>query len=203
MFRHLTRKGKPLDENNPDELRGAVVDPDLIELRSGVLVAAFGVRVPQKACWQLSQHPWNGNYLAFSLDHGETWSNVVRMTSGMPTTHYMAVEESPNDNELFVTYDYGFWGQPTRYVYGRSVKLSAQISSWFQHSDFFGAGTPPVSAQTVDEFWRMTRERLAREPMEAQVEPVAEALPVSEFQNYAAQSRWCARARVARTADQG
>ena len=150
MFRHLTRKGKPLDENNPDELRGAVVDPDLIELRSGVLVAAFGVRVPQKACWQLSQHPWNGNYLAFSLDHGETWSNVVRMTSGVPTTHYMAVEETPNDNELFVTYDYGFWGQPTRYVYGRSVKLSLKSVPGFSTLTCSVPGTPPVSAQTVD-----------------------------------------------------
>jgi hypothetical protein len=73
-------KGKPLDENNPDELRGAVVDPDLVELRSGVLVAAFGVRVPQKLCWKYPEHPWNGNYLAFSRDHGQTWGNVVRMT---------------------------------------------------------------------------------------------------------------------------
>ena len=70
--------GKLLDENNPDELCGAVVDPDLIELRSGVMVAAFGVRVPQKLCWQHPEFPWNGNYLAFSLDHGKTWSHVAR-----------------------------------------------------------------------------------------------------------------------------
>jgi hypothetical protein len=68
-----------------------VVDPDLIELRSGLLVAAFGVRVPQKLCWQHPEHPWNGNYLAFSYDHGATWKNVVRMTSGVLTTHYMAI----------------------------------------------------------------------------------------------------------------
>lgn len=123
MFRHLKRKGKPVDETNPDELRGAVVDPDLITLRSGLLVAAFGVRIPQKACWQLCEHPWNGNYLAVSSDHGKTWSNVVRLTSGVMTTHYMGVEET-KDNELYVTYDGGAWGRPTRYVYGRSVKIT-------------------------------------------------------------------------------
>jgi hypothetical protein len=117
-------KGKPLDENNPDELRGAVVDPDLIELRSGVLTAAFGVRIPQKLCWRYPTHPWNGNYLAFSRDHGESWSTVVRMTSGVLTTHYMAVEETPRDNELYVTYDLGGWSKGMRRdVVGRSVKV--------------------------------------------------------------------------------
>jgi hypothetical protein len=118
-------KGKLLDENNPEELRGAVVDPDLIELRGGILVAAFGVRIPQKACWAHPEHPWNGNYLAFSLDHGETWSNVVRMTSGVLTTHYMAIEETPTNNKIFVTYDLGGWskGMP-RDVVGRYVEVT-------------------------------------------------------------------------------
>jgi hypothetical protein len=118
-------KGKLLDESNPEELRGAVVDPDLIELRSGILVAAFGLRIPQKACWAHPEHPWNGNYLAFSLDHGETWSNVVRMTSGVLTTHYMAIEETPADNKIFVAYDQGGWsrGMP-RDVFGRYVQVT-------------------------------------------------------------------------------
>ena len=125
MFRDVRgRNGRLIDEDNPDELRGAVVDPDLIELRSGLLAAAFGVRVPQKACWPHYQHPWNGNYLAFSRDQGKTWSNVVRLTSGVPTTHYMAIEATPADNEIFVTYDYGFWNYPKRYIYGRSVKVT-------------------------------------------------------------------------------
>src|ERR1700759_3766812 len=81
--------GKLLDENNQLELRGVVVDPDHIELRDGTLVAAFGVRVPQKLCWQHPEYPWNGNYMAFSVDHGKTWSHVVRLTSGVLTTHYM------------------------------------------------------------------------------------------------------------------
>ena len=117
-------KGKLLDENNPDELRGAVVDPDLVELRSGLLIAAFGVRIPQKACWAHPEHSWNGNYLAFSSDHGETWSNVVRLTSGVRTTHYMAIAET-TDNKLFVTYDLGSWSKGSeRDVWGRFVHVT-------------------------------------------------------------------------------
>ncbi len=120
-------KGKLLDENNPDDLRGAVVDPELIELRSGLLVAAFGVRIPQRACWPHSEHFWNGNYLAFSQDHGQTWGNVVRMTSGDVTTHYMAVEETLTDNKIFVIYDHGDWSNKRgRYVYGRFVEVAVK-----------------------------------------------------------------------------
>lgn len=118
-------KGKLLDENNPDELRGAVVDPDLLELRSGLLVAAFGVRIPQKLCWRHPEHSWNGNYLAFSQDHGKTWPNVVRMTSGVLTTHYMAIEETLTDNKIFITYDLGGWSKGmNRDIYGRFLKIN-------------------------------------------------------------------------------
>jgi hypothetical protein len=127
MFRNVRgRNGQLLDENNPDELRGAVVDPDLIELRSGLLVAAFGVRVPQKACWPHCEHPWNGNYIAVSRDGGTTWNNVVRLTSGVLTTHYMGVAETTNDNEVFVTYDYGYWRHEPRYAYGRAIKIAVK-----------------------------------------------------------------------------
>ena len=116
--------GKLLDENNLDEVRGSVVDPDLIELRSGLLVAAFGVRVPQKLCWQHPEFPWNGTYLAFSRDHGKTWPTVVRITSGVLTTHYMAIEETPANNTLFVTYDLGGWSRGMRRdVIGRTLKI--------------------------------------------------------------------------------
>lgn len=129
MFRgYRGHSGKLLDENNPDELRGAVVDPDLIALKSGLLVTAFGVRIPQKACWPHAEHPWNGNYLAVSPDGGETWPNVIRLTSGIPTTHYMGVEELPEANKLFVTYDYGFWGNQVRYAYGRTVQITVKAS---------------------------------------------------------------------------
>ena len=119
--------GKLLDEHNLDELRGAVVDPDLIELRSGLLVAAFGVRVPQKLCWQHPEFPWNGNYIAISSDHGKTWANVVRITSGVLTTHYMAIEESPTDNRLYVTYDLGGWSRGmSRNIVGRWLNISEE-----------------------------------------------------------------------------
>ncbi len=118
-------KGRFLDENNPDELRGAAVDPDMIELRSGVLVASFGIRIPQKQCWNHPEHPWNGTYLAFSLDHGDTWSNVVRITSGVLTTHYMAITETPTDNALYVAYDLGGWGRGMRRDdIGRTLKVT-------------------------------------------------------------------------------
>jgi hypothetical protein len=117
-------RGKLLDENNLDELRGAVVDPDLIELRSGLLVAAFGVRVQQKLCWRYPEFPWNGTYLAFSRDHGQSWSTVARITSGVLTTHYMAIEETPQDGTLYVTYDLGGWSKGMRRdVIGRSLKI--------------------------------------------------------------------------------
>lgn len=128
MFRNFKgAKGKLLNENNPDELRGAVVDPDLIALRSGLLVASFGIRIPQKACWQHPEHPWNGNYLAFSQDHGMTWPNVVRLTSGTPTTHYTAMEETLTDNRILVLYDLGGWSKGmTRNVVGRFLEVTSK-----------------------------------------------------------------------------
>jgi hypothetical protein len=124
MFKEAKIKGE-LIINNPNEIIGAVVDPDLLELRSGILVAAFGVRIPARAYKQNPTHPWNGNYLAFSTDGGDTWGNIIQMTSGIYTTHYMAVEEMKKDNSIFVTYDFGYWGyKGGRYTYGRPVEIS-------------------------------------------------------------------------------
>jgi hypothetical protein len=124
MFKDVKRRGQ-LVKDNPVEIIGAVVDPDLIALRSGILVAAFGVRIPAKACWINPKHPWNGNYLAFSLDGGDTWSHVVRLTTGVWTTHYMAIEETPRNNEVFVVYDFGHWScKDGRYTYGRPVTIT-------------------------------------------------------------------------------
>lgn len=124
MFKDTKRKGE-LIINNPNEIIAAVVDPELLELRSGILVAAFGVRIPARACWQNPTHPWNGNYIALSLDGGDTWSNITQLTSGIYTTHYMAVEEMKKDNQIFVTYDFGYWGHKEgRYTYGRPISIS-------------------------------------------------------------------------------
>ena len=103
-------------------MQGAVVDPDLIEMRSGVFACAFGVRIPEKACWADPGYPRNGNYLAFSLDHGRTWTHVVELTSGVLTTHYMGVREL-RDGELAVAYDLGAWGKPGRRAMCRSVRV--------------------------------------------------------------------------------
>jgi hypothetical protein len=47
------------------------------------------------------------------------------MTSGVLTTHYMAIEETPTDNTLFVTYDLGGWTKGMRRdVYGRTVQVT-------------------------------------------------------------------------------
>jgi hypothetical protein len=117
------KRGNPI-AGNPIELVGAMVDPDLLVLRSGVLVATFGLRVPPRANWPRAEHPWNGSYLAVSLDHGETWSHVVQMTSGVLTTHYTAIEETPHDNQIYFAYDLGDWrsGQG-RSTYGRTMQV--------------------------------------------------------------------------------
>lgn len=126
QFRHFKDfHGKLLDEDNQAELRGAAVDPDLTELRDGTLVASFGVRVPQKLCWQHPEHPWNGNYLAFSLDHGDTWTHVVQLTSGVLTTHYTAITETPTNGEVYVAYDLGGWSRGMmREIIGRTMKVA-------------------------------------------------------------------------------
>lgn len=126
MFRGVKDKHGQLIEDNLAELIGAVVDPDLLVLRSGILVASFGVRVPPRACWPHAGHPWNGTYLAFSLDHGTTWSQVVRMTSGVWTTHYTALAESPRDNRFFFAHDLGDWDSGHgRSIHGCWVELKA------------------------------------------------------------------------------
>jgi hypothetical protein len=126
MFRGFKRNNQLISEN-PNEYIGAVVDPDLLEAKSGLLIAAFGVRIPARACWTIPKHPWNGNYLAFSLDHGETWSHVVRLTTGVFTTHYMAIEETPQAGNFFVAYDFGHWRcKDGRYTYGRPLQISVQ-----------------------------------------------------------------------------
>ncbi|MFO1452142.1 MAG: sialidase family protein [Opitutaceae bacterium] len=125
QFRDARDKQGRLIIDNPTEMIGAVVDPDLVVLRSGALIASFGVRVPPRACWPRAEHPWNGSYLAVSLDDGETWSHVVRMTSGVLTTHYTAIEESPVNNRVFFAYDLGDWRSGRgRSTFGRWVDLS-------------------------------------------------------------------------------
>jgi hypothetical protein len=94
-----------------DDLIGTLVDPDLIQMANGTLVCAVGARIPAKE-YKLNWHaPENGNYLAFSCDGGDTWSQVVQFLSGPPTTHYMGVREVAKD-VLYVVYDDSVWRMP-------------------------------------------------------------------------------------------
>lgn len=102
---------------------GAIVDPDLTELDNGVLVCAVGARIPEKACFTNPRCPRNGNYLAFSRDQGKTWNQVVQLTSGVWTTHYMAIHQI-RPNQLYVTYDLGFWGRPDNRIMGCVVDVA-------------------------------------------------------------------------------
>jgi hypothetical protein len=124
MFKDVKRNGVLISQT-PSEYIGAVVDPDLISMRNGLLVATFGIRIPARASFARPGHPWNGNYMAISLDHGDTYSHVVQLTSGVPTTHYTALEEMPGKDEVYATYDFGYWSSKVgRYVYGRKVRIS-------------------------------------------------------------------------------
>ncbi len=94
-----------------DQLIGAEVDPDLIEMKNGLLVCSVGIRIPEKKCFQNWRAPENGDVLAFSADGGDTWSHVVRFRSGQPTTHYTALREIAPD-VLYVAYDDSVWSKP-------------------------------------------------------------------------------------------
>lgn len=111
---------------------GAFVDPDLWELQNGILVCAVGVRIPEKSCFKNPACPRNGNYLAFSRDGGENWNSVVQLTSGVSTTHYMGIREI-RPNQIYVTYDLGFWGKPDNRVMGRTVDISLTPQASARH----------------------------------------------------------------------
>lgn len=91
-----------------DEMIGAAVDPEAIEMKDGTLVLGVGVRIPARKYnddWSAKE---NGNYLLFSTDGGDTWSHVVQFRSGAPTTHYMGVREL-RPGLLYVVYDDSAW----------------------------------------------------------------------------------------------
>jgi len=91
-----------------DQMLGVTVDPELIEMRDGTLVCSVGVRTPEKLFLTNYTSPVNGDYLAFSLDGGDTWSEVVQFLSGQPTTQYMGIREIA-PGVLYVVYDDSIW----------------------------------------------------------------------------------------------
>ena len=94
------------------------VNPDLIEMQDGTVVAAFGWRtrgVPERISPRL------GSYLAFSFDQGVTWSQMVQLTNEL-TTSYVAVKEV-EPGRLLLIYDKGWWRRPGRAVAQRWIDV--------------------------------------------------------------------------------
>jgi len=115
-------EGKTWTKPHPLAFNG--VNPDLIEMQSGLLVAGFGWRtmaesdrkivpkheyrkdpkaqgVEEAPGQEPSVDPNRGNYLAFSLDQGSTWAQVTKVTAGR-NGDYVTVREVQPDNLLLV-----------------------------------------------------------------------------------------------------
>jgi hypothetical protein len=89
------------------------VDPDLIEMKNGVLVASCGWRTMESRV-NLTSEPkrigaGHGNYLAFSHDGGESWTDVTQVTD-TPSSCYTTVREI-EPGKLLLVYDIGDWWQ--------------------------------------------------------------------------------------------
>jgi hypothetical protein len=114
-------EGRTWSRPRPLWIRG--VDPDLIEMADGTLVCSFGWRTKE---WTKPKPSLKfGNYLVFSHDQGETWTDLTRLpiesNANTPwTTCYTTVREIA-PNKLFVVYDIGRWGMPVRYIGSREV----------------------------------------------------------------------------------
>lgn len=107
------------------------VDPDLIEMKNGIVVSGFGWRTEEslrkpKPGEERQIGPQHGNYVAFSLDQGESWVNVTQVTKEL-TTSYVTVREVQPDRLLLV-YDKYWWDHKDRAVAGRFVDVVAKTS---------------------------------------------------------------------------
>ncbi len=80
------------------------VDPDLIEMSDGTLVMSYGHK---------PDYQDHGNFLAFSLDQGETWTSETRLNSSITMAYTGVREVSPG--VLFVVYTKSNATQTSRY----------------------------------------------------------------------------------------
>ncbi len=80
------------------------VDSDLIEMSDGTLAMSYGHKV---------DYMDNGNFLAFSLDQGETWICETRISSGITVAYTGLREVSPGT--LFVVYATTAETKPSNY----------------------------------------------------------------------------------------
>ncbi|MEO7597551.1 MAG: sialidase family protein [Opitutus sp.] len=99
------------------------VDPDLTEMSDGTLVVSYGHKV---------DYMDNGNFLAFSLDHGATWTQETRLNSSITVAYTGVREVSPG--VLFVVYTRTDETRPSAYhgahfdTVGRSVTVTRRDS---------------------------------------------------------------------------
>jgi hypothetical protein len=98
------------------------VDPDLIEMENGVLACSYGYRI-----LTTPTPPEHGNYVAFSLDQGETWGTITQLPieahAGVDrSTCYTGLREV-EPGKILVTFDIGWWRSPIRYVGRRFVRV--------------------------------------------------------------------------------
>jgi hypothetical protein len=80
------------------------VDPDLVEMSDGTLVMSYGHK---------PDYQDHGNFLAFSLDQGETWTSETRLSSSI-TMAYTGVREV-GPGVLFVVYTNSNATQTSKY----------------------------------------------------------------------------------------
>ena len=80
------------------------VDPDLVEMSDGTLVMSYGHK---------PDYQDHGNFLAFSLDQGETWTSETRLNSSITMAYTGIREVSPG--VLFVVYTNSNATQTSKY----------------------------------------------------------------------------------------
>ena len=69
------------------------VDPDVVEMQDGTLAMSFGHK---------PDYLEHGNYVAFSLDQGSSWTNVTQVSSTVTSAYTGVREVAPG--ELYVVY---------------------------------------------------------------------------------------------------
>ena len=108
------------------------VDPDLIEMRNGIVVAGFGWRTKESLDWRpkakataaTEEHTIgreHGNYLAFSLDQGTTWTQITQVNHELTTSYVTVREVAPG--KLLLVYDKGWWGRKDCAIAGRFITV--------------------------------------------------------------------------------
>lgn len=85
-------------------------DPDLIEMQDGTLVASFGHK---------RDFEDDGDFIAFSVDQGQSWTEVTRLSMERTCAYTSVVEIEPG--VLYATYSAGGIGAPPAPVPGNPV----------------------------------------------------------------------------------